>query len=280
MSYNGKVTNHEIKNFAQSLLLETLGFVSLTVFTPVKLLLDMLLLAAVSRTSIEQATKNSKFFPSSKTLRNHIRQQLPSIDDVEIRLNNSLQATLSKNLAKKPLPIAIDLVEIPYYGKGSIHSDSIRRTPRKNGTSRCHAYATACSIYKGKRYTLAVTYVRYGEKMHEVLMRLESQLKKVRIKILYLLLDRGFYSVEAIRWMKRKRISFIMPAKIGSKALNNHQKVKSSGVFEYELVSPKSGKVSVEMVRYCFNPPKGSKKKGEGPIFMQHMGFQGKRRFG
>lgn len=252
MTYHGKITGHEIKRFAHQLFLETLGFVSLTAFTPVRFLIDMLLFTAVSRTSFEQANKNSKKFPSSKTLRDHIRHQLSSLQNVEEHLNTSLCATLPKSIYQKPQPIAIDLVQVPYYGKNSIHPDSIRRTPRKNGTSRCHSYATACCVRKGNRYTLAIVYVRKNEKMSSVLKRLLERLNSNKINIYYFLLDREFYGVDVINWLTEKGISFIMPAKMNSKELKKQQKVKRSGVFSYEIKSPKAGKIRVKMVRYCF----------------------------
>jgi len=273
-----KITSKDVKKFAHSLLLDTLGFVSLTLFTSAKLLIDMLLLAATSRSSIEQITKNSKKSPSGKTIREHTRKQLSSVQDVENRLNASLQQTLPKFLKKAYLPIAIDLFEIPYYGKvDDENQKAVRRIPRKNGTSRCHAYATAYCILKGKRYTLAIAYVEKGEKMLSVLRRLNARLSQLRIKQKYYLLDRGFYAVDVMKWLILYCKPFIIPAKMTPKASKELGKHKSSRWVTYQIKSPKSGTLKIEMAVHCFNKREKGKKKGRRKSYVYATwGFEGK----
>ena len=65
----------------------------------------------------------------------------------------------------------------------------------KQGTTKFHAYASACIVQYGRRYTLALTWVRRHESMVAVLRRLLARIREIGLKIKYFLLDRGFFSV-------------------------------------------------------------------------------------
>src|SRR5208283_5097147 len=75
-----------------------------------------------------------------------------------------------------------------------------------------HAYASAYVVCKGQRYTVALTPVEHGEKMKDVVQRLLAQARRAGIRPGLLLLDRGFYSVEVIRYLQAARVPFLMPA--------------------------------------------------------------------
>jgi hypothetical protein len=74
-----------------------------------------------------------------------------------------------------------------------------------------HAYATAYVIRKGRRYTVALTYVRKGQPLQEVIQELLRQAAKAGVRPRYLLLDRGFCSVVVLRYLQRARYPFLMP---------------------------------------------------------------------
>ena len=82
----------------------------------------------------------------------------------------------------------------------------------KSGTTHFHAYATAAVVHKGHRYTLALTRVEYGEKMKPIVQRLLAIIRRRKVKVRFLLLDKGFFSVEVISYLKRIRLGFIIPA--------------------------------------------------------------------
>ena len=67
-------------------------------------------------------------------------------------------------------------------------------------------------VHKGYRYTLALTRVVYGEAMKDVVQRLVRIVRKRDIKIKLLLLDKGFFSVSVISYLKRAGYGFIIPA--------------------------------------------------------------------
>ena len=58
---------------------------------------------------------------------------------------------------------------------------------------------------------MALTYVRKGEALEKVIQRLLRQAAKAGVRPRYLLLDRGFWSVDVIRYLQAARYPFLMP---------------------------------------------------------------------
>src|SRR3989442_52054 len=82
------------------------------------------------------------------------------------------------------------------------HPKEIYRSQAKDGTNNFHAYASAYVVCKGQRFTVALTPVERGEKMKDVVQRLLTQARRASIRPGLLLLDRGFYCVEVIRYLQ------------------------------------------------------------------------------
>jgi hypothetical protein len=66
-------------------------------------------------------------------------------------------------------------------------------------------------VRKGQRYTVALTGVRTGEPLKDVVQRLLRQAASVGIRPRLLLLDRGFSSVAVVRYLQQARHPFLMP---------------------------------------------------------------------
>ena len=81
---------------------------------------DVVISAAVERTTVETVCDVLTDSPSANTVRNAIKGLLPAdenLDQVETTLNELLLAQLPKNLLRKSLRCAVDVVLIPYHGK-------------------------------------------------------------------------------------------------------------------------------------------------------------------
>jgi len=175
------------------------------------LLMTILLYAASRITSIFDACQRLAAAPSDQALRDALRATLPPINELERRLNAGLAADLPKALRKRCYPMAIDLTLIPYHGEPWQSPVEIYRGEPKSGTSHFHAYATAYVVRSGRRFTVAMTRVLYGDPIHEVLQRLLQRASRIGVKPRYLLLDRGFYSVAVVRYLQAARYPFLMP---------------------------------------------------------------------
>jgi hypothetical protein len=176
------------------------------------ILLQVLLIAAARVVSVFAACRDLADAPSDQTIRNALAASLPGVPELERRLNRALASKLPKALQRKSRIVAIDLTLIPYHGQPAYDEKEIYRSQAKSGTTHFHAYATAVVVHKGHRYTLALTRVSYGEPMKDVVQRLLRIVRRRGVKIRFLLLDKGFFSVAVISYLKRAGHGFILPA--------------------------------------------------------------------
>jgi len=149
--------------------------------------------------------------PSDSAAHDALLAGLPVFAELQRRLNRALQGDLPHALRRRRQPLAIDLTLIPYHGRHLHHPDEIYRSQAKSGTTHFHAYATAYVVRTGLRFTVGLTAVRHGEALADVIRRLLAQAAQASVRPRYLLLDRGFCSVDVIRYLQAGRRAFLMP---------------------------------------------------------------------
>jgi putative transposase len=174
-------------------------------------LLSVLLFAAARAKSIGDACLRLRDAPCGQTIFNALGAWLPMQSLVERRLNAALAAKLPSSLRKKRQRLAIDLTEIPYHGQPQRHPRELRRSKPKGGSTHFHTYATVYVVRHGERFTLAMTYVWRDDTLRDVIQRLLEKVGKIGVKVHFLLLDREFYSLEVVRYLKRAHYPFLMP---------------------------------------------------------------------
>jgi hypothetical protein len=179
--------------------------------TPAPVLWSLLLAAAARITSLSDACGRLRDAPSDETARKALLATLPDYADLQRRLNAALAGHLPKALCRHRQRLAIDLTLIPYHGKPFGDPDEVYRSQARDGTSHFHAYATAYVIRTGQRDTVALTGVKKGEPLKDVVQRLLRQAASVGVRPRLLLLDRGFYSVVVVRYLQAARVPFLMP---------------------------------------------------------------------
>jgi len=175
-------------------------------------IMSVLLFAASRRRSIFDACGRLSGTPSDETVRQALLATLPGAGELERRINAALADRLPKSFGKRPQRIAIDLSEIPYHGRPQHDPNEVRRGKPKSGTTHFHTYASAYVVQHGQRFTLALTRVLKDEKMDAVVGRLLRQVRRIGVKVRFLLLDKGFFNVEVIRYLQAARCPFLMPA--------------------------------------------------------------------
>lgn len=114
-------------------------------------------------------------------------------------------------LLKRKRRIAIDWHLIPYHGRPDRHANELYHGHPKSGTTKFHAYATACIVDQGCRYTLAVTYLKGHESPAAVLQRLLDRLAARSVPIKLLLLDRQFFVSPVLALLQSRQIPFLLP---------------------------------------------------------------------
>jgi len=174
-------------------------------------LLHVLFTACSRLCSLSAACWSLATAPSRETIRKATLRALKGRDDLLRRLNRALTLEVPRGLLRRPQQVAVDLVLIPYHGLPLDTELEIYRSQARSGTSHFHAYATAYVNYRGQRFTLALTAVERGEKMPEVLKRIFRRLSLLGVTTRMALLDRGFWSVAVIRYLRRAGKPFLMP---------------------------------------------------------------------
>ena len=85
----------------------------------------------------------------------------------------------------------------------------LRGGEAKRGTTQFHAYATAYMVSHGERFTLAMAYVLRDEPLKDVVRRLVHRVRKIGIRIRYLLLDREFFSRPVVCYLTGVHCPFL-----------------------------------------------------------------------
>jgi putative transposase len=205
------ITKEEVYRHAESWLTEKLPLKCTGRKCTTSVVFQVLLIAAARVVSVFAACRDLADAPCSRSVFKALSASLPKIGELEKQLNRSLCHKLPKALLRKSRVVAIDLTLIPYHGQPASDKKEIFRCKPKAGTSHFHAYATAAVVHKGYRYTVALMHVEYGVGMKEVVQKLVRLVRQWGIKIRYLLLDKGFYSVSVLSYLKRADIGYVVP---------------------------------------------------------------------
>lgn len=216
-------------------------------------LFAILLRAASQGDSIEQTARSLEGVPTGNGIRYHL-EKFADMATVEGQVNRALQSRLPAKIAKHAQCLAMDLHLLPYYGKpNATELPYIYRSAAKAGTTRFYAYATVYVICRNKRVTLGIQAVPVNETMVATVTRLLDKVSALRVRVKRLYLDRGFYSVPVIRWLKALNLPFLMPAVIrgkqgGTRALCHG---RTSYVTPYTLRSADYGTVDCQIYVVC-----------------------------
>jgi hypothetical protein len=214
---------------------------------------EILVRAASRGDSIEHTVRSLEGAPSGNGIRYHL-EKLDDMARLEAQVNAALQSRIPPKIRKGRHRLALDLHLIPYYGTPSESEvPYVYRSQAKSGTTRFFAYATVYVICRNKRVTLGIHAVPADETLVATVTYLLAMLAPLRVRVKRLLLDRGFYAVPVIRWLKGLNIPFLMPAVIrgkmgGTRALLVGRK---SYVTAYTLNSPTYGSVTCRMAVVC-----------------------------
>jgi len=225
-------------------------------------LFEVLIWAACRHDSLEHTSELLEGVPSGNGIRYHLFK-LKDMGSLEGQLNRALHSKLPSQIINRAQRLAIDLHLIPYYGQPSeTEGDYVYRSCAKSGTTRFFAYATLYVIRAHQRVTLAVHAVPKGETSVATITYLLAAIEPLQVRVKRLYLDRGFFSIPVIRWLKALDIPFLMPGIIRGKTGGTRALCSGSCSYRtsYCLKSQKYGSVDCPMVVVC-RYHKGRKQK-------------------
>lgn len=173
---------------------------------------NVVLRAAARCISVSAACRDLSGAPSNQAVINALEDGLPKkLQTLEQRLNDALTYKLPRSMRRRRWKLAIDWHLSPYYGQPQQSRNELYYGKPRQGTKKFHAYASACIVSQGHRYTLALTWVRRHESMVVVLRRLLTKIHEKELKIQYVLLDRAFFNVPVVELLQRENLPFLMP---------------------------------------------------------------------
>jgi putative transposase len=222
----------------------------------------VLFYAASRITSLAAACAALRDAPSDTSAHDALLAGLPAFAELQRRLNRALQGDLPRALRRQRQPLAVDLTLLPYHGTHLHDPAEVYRSRAKSGTSHFHAYATAYVIRRGRRFTVALTAVGRDEPVPAILKRLLREAARAGVRPRYLLLDRGFCSVDVIRYLQAARHAWLMPLTLRGRTADHARGPSGSRVFatwkksgwgQYTMTNPAGRKARFDVCVKCRN---------------------------
>jgi hypothetical protein len=174
--------------------------------------LGITLRAAARSISISAACRDLAHAPTDDAVMMAWEDGLPkTLRVLERRFNQALTGMLPRRMRRRAWQVAIDWHLQPYYGQPQKSRNELYYGKPKQGTTKFHAYASACIVQYGRRYTLALTWVRRHESLVVVLRRLLARIREIGLKIKRVLLDRAFFNVPVVEFLQQENLPFLMP---------------------------------------------------------------------
>lgn len=233
-------------------------------------IISILLIAASRICSLYAACRDFAGAPSDQALRDALFATLPEISLLEQRINQTLTWRLPPRVLRARRTLAIDVTLIPYYGEPDEAPSELYHSKQKAGTTKFHGYATACIVHDGMRYTVALTRVEKGEKMPAITRRLVEQARSAGLSIKVLLADRGFFTVDVIKYLQQAQVPFVMPVAIrGTKAKSKARRqvglrrfqTKKTGWYRYTFQGKNKPTISISVcVKRPYHRKSGKRK--------------------
>jgi hypothetical protein len=210
------LTSAEVLDFALSTLLRGVKLYINGYKCSAENVYEIILKASAGQTSVNDVCDDLKGTPRGNTVLGQLHQALPQkLSDLwrlEAQLNRVLLLNVPGRLLRVRCDLAIDLVFVPYHGEPAKDAEEVKRSAARDGTTHFHCYATAYMVYKDRRITLAMTFARKSDTMPKIVRRLFKRLDVLEIRIKKVYLDKGFYSMGVIRFLKARDLPFIIPA--------------------------------------------------------------------
>jgi Transposase DDE domain len=277
------LTHSRVQSYAVGLLSHSLQLTDYSTRCPARMLLAVLFVAAAHLTSVFAAATRLLAVASAETLRKALRAALPGEDELERRLNRALVADVPRSVRRRSQRLAVDLTLIPYHGQPLRDAREVYRGQPKHGTSHFHAYATCYVVVHGRRFTLALCWVRRGDRLARVLRWLLLQAGRAGVRSRLVLLDRGFCSVEVIRYLQAARRPFLMPLVArgrradhpqGPSATQAFRARQQSGWDRYTMSAEDGQRATFEVCIACDNWRGRRRRRGRRTLLFAFWGFR------
>jgi len=165
-----------------------------------------------AETFMEQ--NNAEDSPSSHVMLYHFKKfkSMEEIKGIFKEIFDTIFNFGKKNyslLRRRQANIAIDIHDMPYYGKEACDGYLLHKKPDK-GTTDFLSFITCSIVTAGRRFTIDAIPVHQFDETEDLVDQLIKRAKK-KVSIDKVYLDRGFDKVKVINVLKANNVKFIMP---------------------------------------------------------------------
>lgn len=182
-------------------------------------LYEILAYASVHESSLHTACHELAGASSGNRVRVVLMHALPGRRELQRQLNTALRAQVPRAFfkGKRRYEIAIDLTLIPYHGTAREAGD-VLRAQAKAGTNHFHGSATVSVVHDRQRYVLALRFVPEHETMVDIARTLLDRVRRLKIFVRRVYLDKEFYAVEVLRMLDRRHLAHVLPVPLRGKS--------------------------------------------------------------
>ena len=169
-------------------------------------LLNVLLGVAANQGTIESVCGDLVGTPDAATIRGYFNEELcvEDLPDLERRMNAALAGEIPQRVWHQACDVAMDFQDRPYYGKTPQATGLWVRGRARNGTTHFYRVATAYVMLNNLRVTLAIRFVLPDEATVTIVHDLQKALKKLKIRVGRLFLDKGFSGIALMKALERQ----------------------------------------------------------------------------
>jgi putative transposase len=216
---------------------------------------DIVVQASVEGSTIEKVCNSLKDAPTGATIRLYLNEELSvtEMQEIECAVNAQLQADLPSRLWKKPLELAIDLHDEPFYGKDPLLQAYACRGEAHQGTTWFYRVATVYVVHRHIPYTLGIVFVLPEYGLDQLIATLLQRIQALELRIRRLYLDKGFCTPSVIAYFKTKPYEVIIACPIrgkkgGTRALCKGRKSYFT-TYTFHAGKPQAYSVTLAVVR-------------------------------
>jgi hypothetical protein len=180
---------------------------------------DMVVKASVTGAAIEGTCNSFTHAPSGATVRAYLNDDLTvtELPEIEAQFQGQLRANLPRRLWKRPLDLAMDFHDEPFYGKDLTLCAYAGRGEAHQGTTWFYRVATVYAVHHQIPYTLGIVFLLPEYSVLSVLQTLLVQVAALKLQIRGLYLDKGFCCREVITFLKDKPYETLIACPIRGK---------------------------------------------------------------
>jgi hypothetical protein len=150
--------------------------------------------------------------PTGETLLSYIKEQKEEMlkKAFDSLINENVSRLRRRRRFRLPLPVAVDLHDVMYYGDHDF-TPMIIGTKHTDGSNYAFEYLTASVLVDGARLIVAVHSLKSRKDIPsctaQIIRKLREQLK---VRIRYLIFDGGFFSIAILRLLELSKLRYIV----------------------------------------------------------------------